>query len=274
MSARTAASLAVAALSVALSIAASAHTTDAPADEQAALARSEAAIGRQLSAFRFASTDGPVALADFRGKPLVLNLVYTGCADICPMIVQNLDRAIDAGQAALGPDSFAVLTIGFDAVHDTPERMIAFARSHGASASNWRFASADSAAIERLADEVGFTFYASPKGFDHLAQTTILDDEGRIYRQVLGADFSTPAIVEPLKDLVFGRQRPVTSIAGVLDRIRLFCTVYDAKQGRYRFSYSIFISIIGGAAALGGTAFVLLRAIIRLRRREAAGVRR
>lgn len=274
MSARAAVSMAIAAFSIALSIVAPAHTADAPADEQAALARSEAAIGRQLSDFRFVSTDGPVTLADFRGRPLVLNLVYTGCADICPMIVQKLDRAIDAGQAALGSDSFAVLTIGFDAVHDTPERMTAFARSHGASASNWRFASTDAAGIERLSDEVGFTFYASPKGFDHLAQTTILDSEGRIYRQVLGADFSTPAIVEPLKDLVFGRQRPITSVAGVLDRIRLFCTVYDAKQGRYRFSYSIFISIIGGAAALGGTAFVLLRAIIRLRRREAAGVKR
>lgn len=244
---------------------------DLPADEEAALAQSEAAIGRQLEGYRFASIEGPIALADLLGKPVVLNLVYTGCADICPMVVQNLDRAIDAGQDALGAESFAVLTIGFDSMHDTPERMAAFARDHGASAPNWRFVSSNPAEIERLAKDVGFTFYASPKGFDHLAQTTILDGEGRIYRQVLGAEFSTPAVVEPLKELVFGRQRPVTSVAGVLDRIRLFCTVYDPKQGRYRFSYSIFIAIFGGLAALSATAFVLLRAVIRLRRREAAG---
>jgi protein SCO1 len=244
---------------------------DAPADQAAALARSEAALGRQLEGYRFSTTDGVIALADLRGKPLVLSLVYTGCADICPMIVENLDRAIDAGQQALGEQSFAVLTIGFDSVHDTPKRMAAFAREHGASASNWQFVSLDAAEIERLAKDVGFTFYASPKGFDHLAQTTILDSEGRIYRQVLGAEFSAPAVVEPLKELVFGRQRPVTSMAGLLDRIRLFCTVYDPKQDRYRFSYSIFISIFGGLAALSATAFVLLRAIIRLRRREAAG---
>ena len=244
---------------------------DVPADQAEALARSDAAIGHQLEGYRFAGVEGPIALADLRGKPVVLNLVYTGCADVCPMIVQNLDRAIDAGHAALGTESFAVLTIGFDSAHDTPERMAAFARDHGASAPNWRFVSSSPAEIERLAKDVGFTFYASPKGFDHLAQTTILDGDGRIYRQVLGAEFSTPAVVEPLKELVFGRQRPVTSIAGVLDRIRLFCTIYDPKQGRYRFSYSIFISIFGGLAALGATAFVLLRAVVRLRRREAAG---
>ena len=180
-----------------------------------ALARSDAAIGRQLEGYRFAGIEGPIALADLRGKPVVLNLVYTGCADICPMIVQNLDRAIDAGQEALGAESFAVLTIGFDSVHDTPERMAAFARTMAHPPATGDLRASSPRRSNGSSDEVGFTFYASPKGFDHLAQTTILDGEGRIYSQVLGADFSTPAMVEPLKDLVFGRQRPVTSVAGV-----------------------------------------------------------
>jgi protein SCO1/2 len=260
-------------LACAAMLALPASADNAPVDESTALARSEAALGRQLDGYEFRGERGAVALADYRGKPVVLTLVYTGCADICPMIVDNLDRAIAAGQEALGTDSFAVLTVGFDAARDTPERMGAFARDHGAAAPNWRFVSADAAAIERLSDDVGFTFYPSPKGFDHLAQTTILDGEGRIYRQVLGAEFSTPALVEPLKELVFGRRRPVASVAGLLDRIRLFCTVYDPRQGRYRFSYTIFISIFGGLAALSAVGFVLARAILRLRRREAAARR-
>ena len=61
----------------------------------------------------------------------MLNLVYTSCSSVCPTIVQTLDAAVEAAQKALGEDSFAVVTIGFDTTHDTPERMRAFARAQG-----------------------------------------------------------------------------------------------------------------------------------------------
>jgi protein SCO1/2 len=78
-------------------------------------------------------------------------------------------------------------------------------------------------------------------------------------------------LVEPLKDLVFNRGTGITGIDSLFDRIRLFCTIYDPNRDRYRFSYAIFISIIGGALSLGAVGFVLVRAIVRLHRREAHG---
>jgi protein SCO1/2 len=250
-----------------------AHEAPKAADPEAVVRYSQAAIGRQLGSHVLLSDDGGrVDLSGYRGKPLIVNLVYTSCADICPMVVQRLSRVVDAAQDALGEDSFAVVTIGFDAVHDTPTRMAAFASSQGIDEPNWRFLSADKQTVGKLSEELGFTFYASPKGFDHVAQTTVVDRDGRIYRQVYGADFEVPALVEPLKDVVFGRNSTITSLDGLLDRIRLFCTVYDPARDRYRFSYTIFASIIGGALSLGAVGFILVHAIIRLWRREARGL--
>ena len=53
--------------------------------------------------------------------------------------------------------------------------------------------------VAALAADIGFIYLASPKGFDHSAQTTVLDADGRVYRQVYGQSFTTQALVEPLK---------------------------------------------------------------------------
>jgi len=228
-------------------------------DAAAALAKGEDAIGRTLPDLRFASSDGrSVSLADFRGRPLLVNLVYTACTDICPTVIESLRPAHQIAQQALGADRFATVTIGFDARHDTPQRMRAFARQHDADLDGWQFLSADQSTIDELADAVGFTLYPSAAGFEHLALVSVVDAQGRLYRQVYGGIFEPPAIVEPLKDLVFGRSRPVTSLDGLIDRVRLFCTIYDPTSGRYRFDYSMFIGIaIGGLCLIAIAAFIL-----------------
>mgnify|MGYP001285232685 FL=1 len=231
-----------------------------PADPAAAIAYSQAAVGRQVEDLAFLDRQRrTVRLSDYRGKPLVVSLVYTGCADICPVIVQTLHRALSMAQAALGPDSFRTVTIGFDARGDTPERMRAFARSQGADLPNWEFLSGDARTIEALTAQLGFVYFPSPKGFDHLAQTTVLDPEGRVYRQVYGSEFAPPALVEPLKSLAYGTQGSLASVAGIVNRVRLFCTLYDSRRGRYKFDYSVFIGGTVGFLSLAAIAFVAAR---------------
>lgn len=244
-----------------------------PFDERAALAYSQAAIGRQVGAHPFRDTTGaPVTLADFRGKPLVVNLIFTACASTCPVIVQSLHRSVRIANGAVGADSFHVVTIGFDTDRDTPEQMRAYKADQGVRLPNWTFLSADRATIDALSAEVGFIYFPSPRGFDHLTTTTILDGEGRVYRHVYGDAFEPPAVVEPLKDLVWGRFTPVTDMASLVDRIRLICTIYDPKNDRYLFDYSIFFGIFAGILSLGGFAVFLVRASRRGRRRPGAAL--
>lgn len=212
---------------------------------------SQAAIGASLPDVMLVDDRGqPVSLGSFRDRPLLVNLVYTACSDVCPTIIESLYPAVEAAQEALGRDSFAVVTVGFDTRDDTPTRMRSFARERGVSLPNWHFLSGSAGSVAALTRAVGFTFYPSAGGFDHMAQVSVIDGRGRVFQQVYGGMFEPPAIVEPLKDLVYGRERSIWSARGLLDRVRLICTVYDPRTGRYAFSYVMFIGIAVGAASL------------------------
>lgn len=258
---------ALVALSVTAGAPARAHEADpAVFEPDAAIRYSQAAIGRQVGDYAFRDTGGGrITLAEFRGAPLVVNLVYTSCAESCPLIVQTLARAVEVAQDALGPESFNVVTIGFDAEDDTPARMRAFARRQGVDLPGWRFLGTDHDTIERLTADLGFIYAPSPRGFDHLAQTSVLGPDGRVFRQIYGADFEPPALVEPLKALALGDAGRLASFDGLIERIRLFCTFYDPKSDRYRLDYSIVIGFVIGGLSLSGIAFVLLRAWLNLR---------
>jgi protein SCO1/2 len=109
-------------------------------DPERALEVSQAAIGRRLDDYRFLdSARRPVRIDEFRGKPLVVNLIYTACVHTCPLISQTILEVAAGAREALGEDSFNIVTIGFDTANDTPERMRGFARTQGLDLDNWRF---------------------------------------------------------------------------------------------------------------------------------------
>lgn len=233
-----------------------AASADAPGHDRAqALADSQAAIGRLVDAPMLRDTAGqPFDLAALRGRPVVVSLVYTACSHVCPMITRHVDRAVRVARDALGDDAFAVVTLGFDWANDTPERMRLYGREHGVGDEGWHLLSGDRHSVEAVTAALGFLYTPSAAGFDHLAQTTILDADGRVYRQVYGPDPGVQAIVEPLKQLVYRTPADGGLVDHWVDTLRLFCTVYDPNSGRYRFDYSIFMTIIVGTLCLGAIA--------------------
>ena len=237
------------------------HEKGAKYDEKAALALSQAAIGQHVGDYTFLDGKGKqITLESLRGKPVVINLIYTSCYHICPTVTTNLARVVNIALDALGEDSFSILTIGFDTPSDTPDRMRVFAAQRNIDLDNWHFVSASSETMQGLGTDVGFSYFSSPKGFDHMIQATVLDSEGKIYRQIYGMAPDAPALVEPLKELLYGKQVPATLIEGMFNNIKLFCTVYDPTTGMYRFDFSIFISLAIGLLTLGGTAWFIIRA--------------
>lgn len=230
------------------------------ANSKQALAYSQGAIGRQIGNMLLTDATGrDLRLESLRGRPVILNFIYTSCGDICPIIIENVSHAVAQADKALGPGRFVVVTVGFDTRFDTPGRMRDFAHSHAINRPDWLFLSGDLETVARLAAETGFLFAARAGGFDHLSQTTILDGEGRVYRQVYGENFTLPSLVEPLKELVFGRPRAESVVMNLLNRVRLLCTIYDPAAGRYRFSYAIFIGIAIGAISLIAMAVAIAR---------------
>lgn len=229
-------------------------------DPDRALATSRAAIGSSPGAYAFTDTAGRrVTLADFRGKPLVVSFVYTGCTQVCPTTTRFLGSAVGEARAVLGPDAFNVVSIGFNIPADNPVSMKVFARQNGVDDPRWSFLTPDAGVPEALARDFGFSYAAQTGGFDHLTQVTILDAQGRIRAQVYGESFALPMLVQPLRDLALGQPVAEPSAAAWLQRVRLVCTVYDPLTGKYRLDYSLFIEIGAGLSVLGLTLGFLLR---------------
>jgi protein SCO1/2 len=240
-------------------------------DPRTALEVSQRAIGSQLRDHTLFAADGaPVRLARFRGKPLVVSFVYTGCFQVCPATTKFLDGAVAEAQRALGPDAFHVVTVGFNLPFDSPTAMREFKRRQGIEASNWEFLAVDAPTLDALARDVGFVWTPTPAGFDHLTQATIVDGQGRVVRQVYGESFELPMLVGPLRELVTGAPARAQNLADIVERVRILCTIYDPRAGRYRLDYGLFIEIFAGISMLGATAWYLAAEWRRHRRTRVA----
>lgn len=234
----------------------------APAfDYDEALSASQAALGNALGDYRLVDSDGrALTLSQFRGKPLVISMVFTSCYQICPMTTRHLSTVVDKARDALGSDSFEVALIGFDAAVDTPDAMRYFGKQQGVAGRGWRLLSTDADTVSELARDLGFLYYPSSNGFDHLIQASIVDADGRVYRQVYGQVFDTPLLIDPLLELVLGRspaEQPL--LENLVNRVRLFCTTYDPARDGYYFDYSLFVGMLIGASIIGITGTVVVR---------------
>jgi protein SCO1/2 len=248
-------------------------TTVAPAsalDLDRALGESQAVVGHQVGDYAFTERDGTrVRLSDYRGKPLLVSLVYTGCSQVCPVTTKFLGKAVREAQDTLGRDAFSVVTIGFNLPFDNPAAMKTFAKQQGINLPGWNFLSPDAGTVDGLLRDLGFSVSANASGFDHVTQLTILDADGRVFRQVYGDSFELPILVGALRELADGTPAPVQSLGALVQRVRILCTVYDPLTGKYRLNYALFIEILTGLSVLGAIAYYVSNEWRRQRRASA-----
>jgi len=217
-------------------------------DPDVALRASQAAIGRQLDEHTLLDAQGQaVRLSSYRGKPLLVSFIYTGCFQICPTTTRSLSLAVDALTQAFGADKFNVVSIGFNQPFDSPQAMRAFAKEMRIDAPNWQFLSPQPASVDTLTRDFGFSYVATAAGFDHVLTVSVVDPQGKIYQQVYGERLSGEMLGEPLRRLLRDNPLPAdTALDALVRRVRLVCTVYDAKTGTYRTDYGLLLEVAGG----------------------------
>lgn len=217
-------------------------------DEKVAFELSQRAIGKPVGDFVLLDREGrPVELSRYRGKPLLVNFIYTACFQVCPTTTRNLQKAVQNTVGVLGANRFNIISIGFNQPFDSPPALKNFAVQYGINLPNWEFLSPSAAILDDLTRNFGFSYVATAAGFDHLNQVTMVDAEGKIFRQVYGEKFTAEDLAEPLKAMIAGAAIPpqVGTLTEIMDRVRILCSVYDPITGRYRTNYSIYFMIAG-----------------------------
>jgi protein SCO1 len=218
-------------------------------DEGQARRLGDAAIGQAVPDVTLFDRRGrPVSLASYRGKPLLVSFIYTGCFQICPTQTRALHEAVKGLDRLLGEDQFNVVSIGFNQPFDSPEAMRSFAAQNRIGYRNWEFLSPPRELVEPLTRTFGFSFVATPAGFDHVLGVTVVDGSGRIHAQVYGDRLRADQLGAPLRELLLKAPAQTGStLAAVVERVRILCTVYDPDTGEYRYDYKLIFEIIGGA---------------------------
>ena len=227
------------------------ETASSPALDQAqALRASQAVLGHAIGDYTLLDREErPVRLASYRGKPLLVSFIYTGCFQVCPATTRSLQKTVVELQKTFGSGQFKVLSIGFNQPADSPQALKAFAAQHQIDQPDWNFLSPPPRIVEPLTRDFGFVYQATPAGFDHVLQVTLLDAQGRIVRQIYGNDMAAAELGEPIKMLLRGTSvaAPTLQLDDLINRVRLLCTVYDPRTGGYRVDYRLAIEVAGGA---------------------------
>src|SRR5690606_8473286 len=181
-------------------------TTAPGLDLARALQASQAAVGRRVGDHVLLDRQGrPVALSSFRGKPLLVSFIYTGCLQICPATTRALQEAVAALWKSVGVSQLHVASLGFSPPAASPQALKASAAHYGITAPNWEFLTPPAAIVPALTADFAFDFVAAPAGFDHVLQVSVLDAGGRIVRQIYGEDVAAGEHGGALENPLAGR---------------------------------------------------------------------
>lgn len=153
--------------------------------------------------FRLTTQDGAeLALADLRGKVVLLAFIYASCQDVCltetakMVLVQN----------RLGED-FArrvhFLSVTVDPEQDSGEVLRQHARRFGARLEGWSFLTGTPAAVRQVARDYGVAYRKTGPGeVEHNTLASIIDGRGHLRVQYLGAEFDPEELRADLLGLV------------------------------------------------------------------------
>jgi len=153
--------------------------------------------------FTLTSQDGkPFALADLRGKAVVVAFIYTECPDICPMLTQKMVEIQDELGANFGA-KVAFVSISLDPEHDTPEVLKDYAQFWGAKPDGWAFLTGAPEAVRDVTRRYGVFFAKKEDGsVEHTQLTSLVDGAGQMRVQYLGARFDPEEFRRDLMSLV------------------------------------------------------------------------
>lgn len=133
-------------------------------------------------------------LTRLAGRPQVVALVYTSCAQACPAILAEMKRV----EAALGDDAPRVgfVLASMDPERDTPAKLAEFARRARLDPARWTLLGAEADDVLELAAVLGVQYRQLPDGeFTHANILTVLDANGEIVHRQLGLGEGTGGTV-------------------------------------------------------------------------------
>jgi protein SCO1 len=136
-----------------------------------------------------------VSLASLRGKPVLIDFIYTSCASTCPLLTSKMAAVARELGPALGAD-VKIVSITLDPEHDTPAELAKYARDHEADGSGWIFLTGTPARVDQVLALFKLKRMRENDGsIMHSVSAFLLGPDGRQIRQYNALDVSPKAVV-------------------------------------------------------------------------------
>lgn len=139
------------------------------------------------------------ALAERRGRPLLVSMFYTSCQFVCPMLIEAL-RDTETRLSADERARLSILLVSIDPEHDTVAVLQRTAEQRQLDPAHWTLARTDARSVRKLAAMLGIQYRALANGeFNHTTALILLDADGRVVGRTAQLGNADPAFVKLVK---------------------------------------------------------------------------
>ncbi len=128
-----------------------------------------------------------VTLSQLRGKVVVVNFIYTTCVlpQFCFRMANHFNGLQKRFDRRMGTD-LVLLTVTFDPVRDTPERLAEYASQWKADPARWHFLTGAVADVRRVCGWFGVAFFPDDGLMNHSVHTAVIDRDGTLRANIEG----------------------------------------------------------------------------------------
>ena len=140
-----------------------------------------------------------VALTSLKGKPLVVDFIYTSCPGPCLMETAKLANVA----LRLGNDlgsKVTIVSISVDPEHDGPKQLLDYSRQQGADEKGWYFLTGGPGDVDKALAGFKLSRQVEPDGsVGHLVDMMLIGADGRLVREYNGEVVKAQDIVNDVK---------------------------------------------------------------------------
>jgi len=138
-----------------------------------------------------------IQLESLAGKPQLIALIYTGCSNACPIIVESMKR-VEKQVPANMRSKMGFVLVSLTPDTDYPKTLKAFAEKKGLN-SNWKLLRGNNELVRTLSNALNGRYKVIKDGdVAHSNTVTLLNKQGQIEMQASG----TLTGIKPILDLV------------------------------------------------------------------------
>src|ERR1700691_2674422 len=140
-----------------------------------------------------------VELSSLKGKPLVVDFIYTSCPGPCLMETAKLANVALRLGGDLG-SKVTIVSISVDPEHDGPKQLLDYSRQQGADEKGWYFLTGGPAEVDQALSGFKLSRQVEPDGsVGHLVDMMLVGPDGKLVREYNGEVVKAQDIVDDVK---------------------------------------------------------------------------